>query len=263
MRPYLPFALLIACGTPSTNHLGPADSGSHVTSDVTVDSSGDTVCGQPLPTSAPPVLSISGEIKPYPTALGGLAVTPVELWQEGASAPHTTAQSGDSNNGINQYAISVPTSGTPLRGYVRVDASLEFLDAYWFPATPLASDVIVPYSLQIVFRDARIWGFTDNLHLEIADQNVGYVEVLAMDCNGNSLVGASISVAPAGSEKVRYCCDHHGEWTSAPTPRTAIAYIKTSPGPITITTTHPTIPMRTTRVDVRANMYAIVDVKPL
>lgn len=91
--------------------------------------------GQPLPTSAPAMLTLSGSVL-HSTASGTKAVADAGITlTQGATvlATSTTTASG-------QWALSAPTQGLPIDGFFTASGGC-FLDTNLYPSAALAAGV--------------------------------------------------------------------------------------------------------------------------
>ena len=113
-------AVLAACGGDS-NGLAP----------------GFECLGQALPTTAPPLVNVSGMV-----TANVLSPSPVpHAFVYGFRTGDTTHLAGDTTNTPGQYSLPIPTGGTPVTGYLAISDSGHHIDTYAYPAVPLAADV--------------------------------------------------------------------------------------------------------------------------
>lgn len=246
--------LVGACGSSTSPHLGPTDSATIDTSLATT----ETLCGNPLPATAVPVISIRGSVGIYPDVVN-LSGTVVEVWQAGAS----TALASETLGFVSSFDISVPTNGIPIPGYLRAARGGGFVDGYWYPATAYTgSDDNA--QLPIMYSPESYSLFADgSTHPDRA-----VIDLLFSDCDGEDIYSASpiynvsVTVSPMlPTSLIRYSANG-AEWKAAPDTTTTIVRIETDPGPIAIAAATPTRALRTTQIDARANMWANVEVKP-
>src|SRR6266550_4136474 len=116
----LPFALIAAGLTACSNSSGPAV--------------GFECLGQALPTTAPAIITVTGQVKKNvlsPNALGGAYVFAFRTGD-------TTTLAADTSNTPGFYSLTITTGGTPVNGYVRVTDSAH-ISTYAYPAVPLAA----------------------------------------------------------------------------------------------------------------------------
>lgn len=247
--------LASGCGEPgSSHHLAP-DASSYADAAVDAALQPETVCGQALPTSAPSLISIAGYVSAHPDVV--VAGTIVEIWSAGATAPMATQTIGHDG----AFSIDVTTAGAPVDGYVRASIHPSYLDGYWYPSSPFASTTELSGAVPLIGHHYGSGAF----YYQAPDPTRGWIFVMPSDCNGEPVLGATVSVsAMTNGTVVRYAAGGGDNWSTSPDPTSSGAIIDTPPGPITITITppNPSLAMRTTRIDVRANMLAVVEIVP-
>jgi hypothetical protein len=235
---------LYACGGPGSEaHLGP---------DATQVAQ-QTVCGQALPTTAPPQISVAAIASTFGLPEVNLSGATAELWRAGDAAPAASQTLGIDA----RISIAASTANVPLDGFLRVSLSPHWLDGYWFPAAPFAADTV---------RDEVVSLMAHGNYLSMAgsvpDPTRAWIYVMPADCNGAPTLVANVATTAPGAN-VRYP-DENDYPSSVVTPLSTFVLIDAPPGPITITVTpaNPALTMRTIQIDARANMLAIADVLP-
>jgi hypothetical protein len=236
----VPFSLiaiaLVAC---SSNSSGPT--------------AGFECLGQPLPTTAPATVSVSGRITQNftsPTALRGAYVVAFRTGD-------TTKLATDSSKTNGLYSVSITTGGTPVDGYIRVTDSTRHLPTYAYPPVPLAAsettDVFMPTASEFSFLAAAA-GITPV-------NGDGFIGVLVKDCSGAAIVGATVASTPAGT--VRYNAGGVPSSSATATDSTGVAYIaNVSAGNVTVQATASGHTLRQHVVNARANAITLTQIKP-
>src|SRR5947208_16913934 len=108
-------AVLAACGSDS-NGLAP----------------GFECLGQALPTTAPPLVNVSGMV-----TANVLSPSPVpHAFVYGFRTGDTTHLAGDTTNTPGQYSRAIPTGGTTVNDYLAISESGHPIHAYAYPANP-------------------------------------------------------------------------------------------------------------------------------
>jgi hypothetical protein len=151
---------------------------------------------QPLPTTAPPQIVVSGSLYNIMTGMpvpnGNIQVMP-------RTATNLLAQQATDANG--NYTITLPTNGVPLD--VRFHASVAgFVDTWYYPPVPLVKDTSVTPSM------------VDNMTYPALGQLCGGVTVdttmtqmfvATVDCANNGLANATVAVMPTNpNTQIRY-----------------------------------------------------------
>ena len=189
---------MTACGG-SSSHPDASAADAHVGPDAPPpDATTPFGClGLPLPTTAPATVTVSGkteEIKNLATqGLGGVAVKAFKSSGGAAIASLTSGTDGT-------YAISIPTGGTPLDGYVMGHhdpvGSSTYLDTYLYPPHALVGDsdqgVILMLTSDTLGLLTGVAGVTQ-------DPAKGMIGMVVADCNGMPLAGAKVTTEPMGT----------------------------------------------------------------
>src|SRR5205809_8109039 len=112
-------AVLAACGSDS-NGLAP----------------GFECLGQALPTTAPPLVNVSGMV-----TANVLSPSPVpHAFVYGFRTGDTTHLAGDTTNTPGHYNVGIATGGTPLNGYLGISGRGQHIETYGYSAVPLATN---------------------------------------------------------------------------------------------------------------------------
>lgn len=174
----LPLALGAACVTAcGSNSSGPQ--------------AGFECLGQPLPTTAPASIDLSGQVKknvlapiPNPNAI----VTAFR------SSDTSAALATDTSDTPGRYSVSLTTGGTPVDGYIRVTDS-SHIATYAYPAVPLAASD----SQNVQMVSATEFGALAAAAGITPQAGKGFVGIIVTDCSGTAIAGATVSSTPGGT----------------------------------------------------------------
>jgi hypothetical protein len=245
--------VLGGCGDSIALHsVGDAGTAGDASSDATV-LLAQTICGQPEPTVAPSAIEIHAAVSSYYDFIIDSAT--VDAFRAGDSTP--LASTTLPNDSLSSYAfdLSVPTNGVPFRGYLRARIGHDLLDGYWYPAAAFASDFTsYDYTLALVLP----W-VPYHLSNQVHDPMLGVVLANYTDCAGKGVYGATVTVSPP----VVVYYQSSNDPTTTPNAMTYGASFSASPGTYTITVSSPGILWRTTTIEVFANSWNNVEIKPL
>jgi hypothetical protein len=236
----LPFALiatgLAACG--GSDSSGPAV--------------GFECLGQALPTTAPTVITVIGQIKANvlsPNALGGAYVFAYRT-------SDTTHLAGDTSNTPGFYSLTITTGGTPVDGYIRVTDSTH-ISTYAYPAVPLAADatenVLMITSSEFTLLAAAA-GITPT-------PGAGFIGVVVTNCAGTPLAGATVSSTPTAT--VLYNAAGLPSSSAMSTASDGVAYIvNVAAGNVVIHANASGHTLRQHTVNARANAITLTQIQP-
>ncbi len=173
---------------------------------------------QPLPTTAPARVTISGSVvDPYQ----GIPIASATLQGFLTSAPQTplfTIQT-DSNG---MFSQGQGTGGVPTDAFLHITANGS-LDTVEFPAVPVADNITI---------DAQMFTSTELGTLAMvagvtADPTKALIIVSVVDCNDAPLVGATVTTTPAG--ETRYLVNRQPSASAVATDPTGVAFIYNLP----------------------------------
>ncbi len=203
MRVALAAVALYACSIPD-KHPGTVSDGP-VTSDAAsghdgagppVDGagSGPFACfGQPLPTTAPPTITVSGTV----TEITAVASEPLSgAMLEVHPVPSGNAVANGFSDASGSYSMSVQTGGKPFNGFVVANGSGD-LPVSVFPSRPFDSNTELAVTM-ITQQTLMLAGETVGISIVSTDTQFAIVIV---DCDGTPLAGATLTSA---SGTVRY-----------------------------------------------------------
>ena len=237
--PILPFALIAAAlAACSGDSSGPA--------------AGFECLGQTLPTTAPPLVNVTGRITAHvlsPTALRGAYVFAFRT-------ADTTTLAADTSDTSGAYSLAITTGGTPVNGYVRVTDSTH-LSTYAYPAVPLATDAI-DNVLMVTNSEFSLLASSAGVTPVAGD---GFVGVVVKNCAGTPIAGATVTSSPAGT--VRYNAGGVPSSSATSTAADGVAYIaNVAAGNVTMQATASGHTLRQHVVNARADAITLTEIQP-
>lgn len=234
----LPLALIAAaaaaCGSDSS---GPA--------------AGFECLGQPLPTTAPSAITISGQTKGNVLSQTALAGVEVIVSRTGSD---TLAADTSSTPGL--FSMTILTGGTPIDGHLQLKKS-GYLATYAYPSRPLAvSDsqgVLMITSSEFSLLAAAA-GITPQA-------GKGFIGVLVKDCTGAAITGATVSTTPAAT--VLYNVAGVPSSSAMSTADDGVAYIaNVAAGNVTVMASVSGHTLRQHVVNARADAITLTQIQP-
>lgn len=208
--------------------------------------------GHALPTTAPDPLAVTGTTVDINT-LAPLAGVTVAAFRTGEATALATATSDSGGN----YAITAPSGGTPIDGYLQASVS-GHLDTYYYAAAPVAADATAAQIALIT--QANLDAGTAAVGVTQSAAN-GAMLVRVADCNGLPLTGATISTTPSG--EIRYSANSQPSTTATMTDASGVAFIyNVPPGTVTVDAMLGTRALRTRIVGVHADAGTVTGVRP-
>ena len=208
--------------------------------------------GQALPTTAPPLVNVTGQVKKSPLSPTPLAGAYVFAFRTG----DTTTLAADTSNTPGFYSLSITSGGMPVNGYVRVTDSAH-ITTYAYPAVPLAGDapenVLMITSPEFSFLAAAA-GVTP-----VAGK--GFIGMIVKNCAGTPIAGATVTSSPAGT--VRYNAGGAPSSTVMSTASDGVAYIaNVTAGNVTVQATASGHTLRQHIVNARADAITLTEIQP-
>jgi hypothetical protein len=208
--------------------------------------------GQALPTTAPPLVNVTGQVKKSPLSPTPLAGAYVFAFRTG----DTTTLAADTSNTPGFYSLSITSGGMPVNGYVRVTDSAH-ITTYAYPAVPLAGDapenVLMITSPEFSFLAAAA-GVTP-----VAGK--GFIGMIVKNCAGTPIAGATVTSSPAGT--VRYNAGGAPSSTAMSTASDGVAYIaNVTAGNVTVQATASGHTLRQHIVNARADAITLTEIQP-
>jgi hypothetical protein len=208
--------------------------------------------GAALPTTAPALVSVNGQIRANalaPNALSGAIVTALRVGATDTLAVDTSDTPG-------MYSVSITTGGVPVNGYLKVTHSGQ-LDTYAYPAVPLAgnltTNVLMPTSNELSFLGTAV-GVTQSV-------DSGFIGVIVKDCLGATVAGATVSTTPPG--RVKYNSGSTPSQTATATSTDGVAYVfNTAPGDVTVRASFGGMQLRQHVVTARAGTVTLTEIQP-
>lgn len=233
----IPVALMVAaCGSDSS---GPA--------------AGFECLGQALPTTAPAAINVSGRITANFTSPSPVPHAFVYAYRRGNPTP----LAGDTTDTVGNYSLMIATGGAPVDGYIAVSDSGHHLNAYAYPAVPLAGD-LTENVLMVSNIEFGILAAAAGITPVAGD---GFVGMVVRNCQGTPIAGATASSNPAG--EVRYNAAGLPSSTAMSTADDGVAYIANlAPGNVTVKATASGHTLRQHDVATQANSITLTEIKP-
>ena len=235
---YLLLGLSIVIGACSGDSSGPAE--------------GFGCVNDPLPTTAPSLVTVNGSIRANALSPGPVSNAIITAFRVGA--PDTIAI--DTSNTPGDYAVSITTGGTPVNGYLKVKHSGQ-LDTYAYPSRPLAANlttnVLMPTQSEITFLGSAV-GVTQSA-------SNGFIGVVVRDCFGATVAGASVSTSPAGT--VKYNSGGSPSASATSTSTDGVAYVfNVTAGDVTVKANGGGETLRQHVVTARAGTVTLTEIQP-
>ena len=230
---------LVACTYPEKELLGPL-----------------TCFGEPAPTTADPVVKITGTTTDPQdlTALPGVAVA----LQDATMGTIATTIS-DANG---RFSITLNTNGTPVTNVNLLASAIGRINTYYFPARPLTHDLEITPGLQVISSSesgllAAGAGFTFTT-------GAGQILLSINDCIGgpqNGLSGATLASSPSGS--VRYFMGIQPSIPATATDAGGVALMANlPPGKVTLTATVGALTLPARTVTAVADAFTLTEIQP-
>jgi hypothetical protein len=214
--------------------------------------SGFECLGAALPTTAPAIINVSGQIKQNalnPNALGGAEVL---------ASTGTDTLAADTSSTPGAYALVISTGGTPVNGFIRVTKS-GFIPTYAYPSRPLAADLTNNNVLALTSSELGILG---TLVGESQTAGKGFIGVVVKDCAGTPLANATVSTSPAGGA-VKYNSAGAPSAVATTTSADGVAYVfNVTPGNVTVMATAGGHTLRQHVVNARADAITLTEIQP-
>ncbi len=231
----IPLALIVAaCGSDSS---GPA--------------AGFECLGQPLPTTAPAQIFVTGQVTDI-VSHNPVSSAPVFAFRTG----DTTTLAADTTNTPGFYSLSITTGGTPVDGYLRVTNS-SYITTYAYPAQPLRADtvnnisMVTPAEFSLLATAAGI----------TPQAGKGFIGIVVKNCAGAAITGATVSTTPAGT--VLYNVAGVPSTSGSSTAADGIAYIaNVTAGNVTVMATASGHTLRQHVVNARADAITLTEIRP-
>ena len=183
--------------------------------DSTGGNSGPYRClGDPLPTSAPANIMVTGVVTHGVIAPGPDSGATVTAYQIGNATPlalTTTAANGT-------FSVNPATGGVPLDGYLQVSKT-GYVTTFAYPPAPLAANAqqsVVIVTATEFNNIAGALGITQ-------DPSKGFIALVVEDCDGTPIAGATVTTNPAGT--YRYNAGGFPSNSASSTSADGIAYV--------------------------------------
>ena len=226
---------IAACGSDSS---GPQD--------------GFECLGQALPTTAPALIDVTGQVLQNvisPNALGG---APVFAFRTG----DTTHIAADTSSTPGFFDLSITTGGTPVDGYLRVTDSAH-ITTYAYPARPLA-DNATETVLMVTNTEVTLIGPVLGVTQTAGN---GLMAIVVENCAGTPIAGATVSVTPGGT--VRYNGPSGPDQSASSTAADGVAYVFNVPaGNVVVHASASGHTLRQHTVNARADVLTLTSIQP-
>jgi hypothetical protein len=255
-----------ACGSDSKATDAAVKIDAHVGPDASVPDANPNpffCLGQPLPTTAPATVTVSGVTQEIAgTAAAGLGATEVKAFTSEGGAATVTTTSDD--NGA--YAVTITTGGAPVNGYLSGhhadDGNTKYRDTYLYPPRPLAEDSAQGVLLLLTTApQGGSLGLLSGIAGVPQQDGNGVIGMVVADCNYNPIAGAVVTSEPAGT--VRYDSGSLPSSTATATAADGRAYIfNLTPGTVNVRATVNGMTLRAHDVNARANVVTTTAIQP-
>jgi hypothetical protein len=218
------------------------------------DSSGPTAgfecLGQPLPTTAPALVNLSGQVRTYTgSAISGAAVVAFRVG-------NATALDSTNTNTPGNYSVGITTGGTPVDGFLRVTDGTH-LPTYAYPAVPLATDV----TENVLMVSSTEFGVLAAAAGITPQAGKGFVGIVVKNCQGTAIAGAKVTTSPAG--EIRYSAGGLPSSTASATDSSGVAFVaNVTAGNVTIMATASGHTLRQHVVNAAADAITLTEIQP-
>jgi hypothetical protein len=208
--------------------------------------------GQPLPTTAPVLVNVTGQIKQHPLTQDALAGAEVFAFRTGA----TDTLAADTSTTPGFYSLAITSGGTPVNGYIRVTEA-SHIPTYAYPAVPLAGDV-TENVLMITTNEFSFLAAAAGITPVTGD---GFIGLVVKNCAGTPIAGATVTSSPAG--QVRYNAAGAPSSSATVTSSDGVAYIaNVAAGNVTVQATASGHTLRQHVVNARADAITLTEIQP-
>ena len=207
--------------------------------------------GATLPTTAPSVVTVSGQTKGNvlsQNALGGVEII--------VSRTGTDTLGADTSDTPGRYSVTIATGGTPVSGHLQLKKS-GYLPTFAYPSRPLFQDdttnvlMITPSEFTALAAAASI----------APTAGAGFIGLVVSDCQGNPLAGATVTSNPAAT--IRYNVAGFPNQTATSTAADGVAYIvNVTAGTVQINATASGHALRQVVVNARADAITLTEIQP-
>jgi hypothetical protein len=150
--------------------------------------------GAAIPTTANDPLVITG--KAFEPGIPGFTTdTPIDGASiEGfARGDETTALVTASSNASGDFSANLTSGGAPVDAYLRSTAAT-YWTTYLYPSTPVFSNLS---GVTVVMTNDTQTGLLFNVIGVSQEQNLGWISMIVLDCDGQPIEGAVVTSTPA------------------------------------------------------------------
>lgn len=207
--------------------------------------------GQPLPTTAPARVTISGVVEDRYQGVPVPAAT-LQAFLNGSTVPVFTVQTDASGN----FSQGQGTGGTPVDAYLHVTAN-GFLDTYIYPPVPVSDSA----TLDVQTFEATELGTLAMLAGVTLDPTKAQLLVVAVDCNEMPLEGAVVTTSPAGN--VKYLVNQRPSAAAVATDTSGAAFVfNVAPSATTINATVSGMTLRSHVLEGLGGAFTQTEIQP-
>jgi hypothetical protein len=208
---------------------------------------------QALPTTAPALVNVTGQVKA--NALNPNALAGVEIFAFRTSDTTTTLDR-DTSSTPGFYSIAITTGGTPVDGYLRLRHSGQ-IDTYAYPSRPLAADLVT----NVLMITTSEFGALASLVGVTPEAGKGLLGVIVKDCDGTPIAGGTVTTIPAGT--VRYNAGSTPSSSATSTSSDGVAYVfNVTAGNVTVRANGGGHTLRQHIVNARADAVTLTEIQP-
>jgi hypothetical protein len=145
---------------------------------------------QPLPTVASDPVTIAGTVGDPLSGEPAAGATVAGFLVGGSAAVFSVT-----TNSTGAFDHDQPTGGSPIDGFLQVTLS-GFVDSFYYPPAPIAKDLVGEQLQLFTSDDVSNLG---SIAMVTIDPSQAQLLVIAEDCTGSGVSGATIMTEPAGT----------------------------------------------------------------
>jgi hypothetical protein len=208
--------------------------------------------GLPLPTTAPALVNVSGQVRANALNPNVLAGAEVFAFRTG----DTTTLAADTSNTPGNYSLGITTGGTPVDGYLRLTHSGQ-ITTYAYPSRPLAADLVT----NVLMITSSEFGFLGSAVAVTPEAGKGFIGVIVKDCDGTPIASATVTTTPAGT--VRYNAGSGPSASATSTSSDGVAYVfNVTAGDVTVRANGGGHTLLQHIVNARADAVTLTEIQP-
>jgi hypothetical protein len=208
--------------------------------------------GQALPTVAPGLITVSGQVRQNALSPNALRGAYIFAFRTG----DTTTLAADTSDTPGNYSLFITTGGTPVNGYIRATDSAH-ITTYAYPAVPLAGDA----TENVLMITNNEFSFLAGAAGITPVAGKGFIGLVVTNCAGQPLPGATVSSNPAGT--IRYNAGGAPSSSATSTADDGVAYIaNVTAGDVTVQATASGHTLRQHIVNAHADAITLTEIRP-